>query len=163
MTAGVAVRAAEPDDAERFAAVCRNAYADTAALGFPMKGAETTTEEAATWIERDRVLVAERDGEVIGGVRLSTETGEAIKLGRLAVHETANGGGIGTALLDRAEAVAAEAGHDAIRLTTPPDHPFLADLYRDRGYQNVGDHPLDYREYDEILLEKRVGKSALRD
>ena len=93
-------------------------------------------------------------GEIVGGVRLEATDPGRVKLSRLGVHEDWKGKGIGTALVDHAEAWARDAGHAVVWLTTPGDHPYLPDLYRRRGYERTGDYPLEYRNYDEIVMEK---------
>jgi GNAT superfamily N-acetyltransferase len=94
--------------------------------------------------------------EVIGGVRLEVTEPARVKLSRLAVHDDWKGEGVGSALVDHAETAAREWGHEVVWLTTPPAHPFLPDFYRDRGYERTGDYPLEYRDYDEAVYERRV-------
>ncbi|NHN58038.1 MULTISPECIES: N-acetyltransferase [Halorussus] len=90
-------------------------------------------------------------------VRRATEDdADRVKLGRLGVREDRKGEGVGGSLLDRAEDAARNWGYDVVRLTTPEDHPYLPDLYRRRGYEKTGEYPLEYREYDEVVMEKRV-------
>jgi GNAT superfamily N-acetyltransferase len=110
--------------------------------------------------------------EIVGGVRLEVaerpETAErpewaeqsesaepdCVNLSRFGVHEHWKGEGVGSRLLDYIETEIRELGYDAVWLTTPGEHPFLPDFYRRRGYEETGPYPLDYREYDEIVLEK---------
>jgi GNAT superfamily N-acetyltransferase len=120
------------------------------------------------------------ESEIVGGVRLevaerpetaerperaeqsdSTERSESadpdcVNLSRFAVHENWKSEGIGSRLLDLVEDEIREWGYDAVWLTTPGEHPFLPDFYRRRGYEKTGPYPLDYREYDEIVMEKRL-------
>lgn len=166
------IRAAAPADAAALAAVYRSAYRRNRELGFPAKAGSATREEVAAWIREHRVFVAEvapepaADGRpvvdsgpgaaVVGGVRLEATAPDRLKLSRLGVHADWKGDGIGSELLAHAEAVARDDGYAAIWLTTPEEHPFLPDLYRARGYEKTGEYPLAYREYDEIVLEKRL-------
>jgi GNAT superfamily N-acetyltransferase len=167
----VEVRRAEPDDAERLAAVYRSAYAQNEALGFPAKAGSATAETVRGWIEEDRLYAATVDPEsqedeevqgddggriIVGGVRLKRTDPDRKQLSRLGVHADWKGQGIGGRLLDHAEAVARDENCDALWLTTPPEHPFLPDLYRARGYEKTGEWPLEYRDYDEIVMEKRL-------
>lgn len=149
------IRAATDADAERLATVYRNAYAETRELGFPMTAESATADDVAAWIRDYRVFVAERDGTVVAGARLDP-TDDAVKLSRLAVHSDWKGEGLGTRLLDHAEDLAREWGHDTIRLTTPPEHPYLPEFYRDRGYEETEPYPLTHREYDEVVMEKEL-------
>ncbi|MFC7136853.1 GNAT family N-acetyltransferase [Halobaculum litoreum] len=152
----IAVRTATVDDAERLAAVYRSAYARNRELGFPAKAASATDATVTEWIRDDHVLVAVAEGTVVGGVRLDPVDDDAVKLSRLAVHESRKGEGIGAALVDAAERWSGRHGHGTVRLTTPEEHPFLPEFYRDRGFRKTGDYPLAYRDYDEIVMEKRL-------
>jgi len=149
------IRRASPGDAERLAAVYRSAYAENERLGFPSKAGAVTAETVATWIAEANVFVAD-DGAVVGGVRLERTAPGRFKISRLGVHERRKREGIGAALLDRAERAAAESGADVVWLTTPPDHPYLPAFYRERGYERTEPYPLEYREYDEVVMERRV-------
>lgn len=152
----VTVCEAQPDDAAALSGVYRSAYAENRRLGFPATAESATAGTVREWIHEHRVYVAETVGTVVGGVRLERND-EAAKLSRLAVHPGRQGEGIGTRLLARAEAAAREWGCGAVRLTTPPEHPSLPDFYRERGYEEVGPYPLEYRDYDEVVMEKRLG------
>lgn len=147
------IRPATPDDAERLAAVYRSAYAENRELGFPTKAADATAEQVADWIRDARVFVAD-DGDPVGAVRIEETAPDRVKLSRLAVRDDRKGEGVGTDLLDHAERVAHEDGYDELWLTTPPEHPYLGDLYRSRGYERTGDYPLEYRDYDEMRMAK---------
>lgn len=152
----VEIRAAVESDSDGLAAVYRNAYRETRELGFPMKAESVTDDDVAEWIRTYRVYVATVDGELIGGVRLEETESTRVKLSRLGVHERWKGEGIGSRLLEYAEDAMRECGYDAIWLTTPGEHPYLPEFYRQRGYKKTGPHPLEYRSYDEIKLEKRL-------
>ena len=150
------VRHATEDDAGALAAAYRSAYEENRELGFPAKADSATEDEVAEWIRELRVLVAEIADEVDGGVRLEPSDADRVKLSRLGVREDWKGEGVGSSLLDRAEEAVRDRGYHTVRLTTPGDHPYLPDLYRRRGYETTGAYPLEYREYDEIVMEKRV-------
>ena len=154
------VRSATPEDADRLAAVYRSAYAENRRLGFPTKAAFATGADVTEWMEQSRVYVATVRERVVGGVRLEATDEDRVKLSRLAVHEDWKGEGIGSRLLDRAEAVVREWGYGTVWLTTPPEHPFLVDVYRSRGYEVTGEYPLEYRDYDEVVMEKSLASSA---
>lgn len=151
----VTVREAEADDAARLAAVYRSAYAENRRLGFPARAGSATGTTVREWIREHRVYVAESDGTVVGGVRLE-RADDAAKLSRLGVAPDRQGEGVGSRLLERAEAAAREWGCAVVRLTTPPEHPTLPAFYRTRGYEQVEPYPLEYRDYDEVVMEKRL-------
>jgi len=150
------IRRATVADAERLAAVYRSAYLENRDLGFPAKAGSVTAEDVSSWIRNDRVYVAERDGELVGGVRVERTATDRAKLSRFSVHGAHEREGVGTALLEHAEERAREEGCTTTWLTTPGEHPYLPDLYRRRGYEETGEYPLEDREYDEIVMEKEL-------
>lgn len=152
----VTVRRAIKRDAERLAEVYRSAYQENRRLGFPAKAENITGSTVTKWIREDWVLLAEVTGDVVGGVRLEATDATRVKLSRLGVHADWKGNGIGGLLLDAAEELARHEGYTHVWLTTPEAHPYLPDLYRRRGYDRTGTYPLDYREYDEIVMVKTV-------
>ena len=150
------IRRATTADAEDLAEVYRSAYRENRRLGFPAKAESVTEREVSDWIREYRVYVATVEEEVVGGVRLEVTDSERVKLSRLGVHENWKGKGVGSRLLDYAEEAVRDCGHATIWLTTPGEHPHLPDFYRGRGYEKTGEYPLDYRDYDEIVMEKRL-------
>lgn len=72
-------------------------------------------------LERDELddtavhLVATRDGEVIGTLRIVV-TGETAQIGRMAVRASARKGGVGMRLMRRAAEVASQMGVRALTL-----------------------------------------------
>lgn len=151
----IRIREASAADAARLAAVYRSAYRENRDLGFPMSAESVSEADVEDWIQDYRVFVAERDETVVGAVRLEP-LDDAVKLSRLAVHADWKGEGIGTRLLDDAEEKTQEWDYDTIRLTTPPQHPYLPEFYASRGYEETKPYPLTHREYDEVVLEKAL-------
>ena len=150
------IRRATPADAAELAAVYRNAYRENRELGFPAKAESATEDEVSDWIREHRVYVATVEDEVVGGVRLEATDPERVKLSRLGVRERWKGTGVGSRLLDYAEESARDSGYATVWLTTPENHPHLPSFYRRRGYEEKEPYPLEYRDYDEILMEKRT-------
>jgi predicted N-acetyltransferase YhbS len=150
----VTLREATPDDAATLAETYRDAYAANRELGFPATAGSATTDQVAEWIRDHWVFVAEADSEVIGGVRIEHADADVAKLSRLGVREHWKGEGIGSRLLEHAEAAARDAGYTTMRLTTPDEHPFLPEFYHAHGYEMAGDYPLSFRDYDEVVMEK---------
>jgi GNAT superfamily N-acetyltransferase len=150
------IRRATDDDAEELADVYRSAYRENRRLGFPAKAGSATTRTVSGWIRDSRVYVATVGDVLVGGVRLEVSGSDRVKLSRFGVHENWKREGIGSRLLDHAEERVREWGYAIVWLTTPGEHPYLPDSYRRRGYEKIGPHPLDYRDYDEIVMEKRV-------
>ncbi|WP_430504899.1 GNAT family N-acetyltransferase [Haloparvum sp. PAK95] len=152
----VEIREATSDDAERLAGVYRSAYAHNRKIGFPASAESATRSEVVEWITAHTVFVAVAESAVVGGVRLTEPEPARGKISRFGVHEDWKGRGIGGELLAHVEEVCRNRGYDSVRLTTPGDHPFLPGFYRSRGYEKTGDYPLDYRDYDEIVMAKQL-------
>lgn len=151
------IRQASVEDAERLAAVYRNAYQENRRLGFPAKAESVTVDTVAEWIRAAHVFIGTVREDVVGGVRLEATDSDKVKLSRLGVHEEWKSQGIGSKLADFAEEWVRDAGYAIIWLTTPEEHPYLPEFYRDRGYETTGHYPLEYRDYNEIIMEKNVG------
>jgi len=152
----VEIRRADKSDAAELAAVYRNAYRVNRKLGFPMQAESATKAEVAEWIQEYWMFVALVDNELVGGVRLAETDPRRVKLSRLGVREQQRGNGIGIRLLTHAENAMQKRGYGTIWLTTPGEHPYLPSYYRQRGYEKTGPYPLDYRSYDEIVMEKEL-------
>ena len=150
------IRRATVADAAALARAYRSAYRENRELGFPAKAESATEAEVAEWIREHRVYVATVEGDVVGGVRLEATDDDRAKLSRLGVRGEWKGEGIGSRLLDRAERAVRECDRTTIWLTTPEEHPHLPEFYRSRGYEATEPYPLDFREYDEIVMEKRI-------
>ncbi|HEY7202236.1 MAG TPA: GNAT family N-acetyltransferase [Candidatus Dormibacteraeota bacterium] len=131
------VRDAEPADAAGVAALLRE-------LGYPTSPAETARRLARGG---ERVLVAESPagpGGVVGlaALTIGWQLPHARPLARvtaLVVATAARGGGVGRALMARAEALAAEAGCDGVELTSAlrPERAAAHRLYESLGYERT--------------------------
>jgi ribosomal protein S18 acetylase RimI-like enzyme len=100
------------------------------------------------------VLVAGREGTIIGSVVVLTRRGSRVaRLYSLSVDRRLSGQGIGSRLLAAAEeAAAARAGAERLRLEVRTDNAAAISLYERRGYVRIGRRD-DYYE---------DGASALR-
>ena len=150
------VREASTGDADRLAAVYRNGYQENRRLGSPAKAESVTGETVSEWIQPAHVFVGTVRTDIVGGVRLEATDSDAVKLSRLGVHPEWKGQGIGSELVEFAAAWVREAGYATIWLTTPEAHPYLPEFYCERGYERTGDYPLEYRDYDEIIMKKEI-------
>lgn len=152
----VTVRRATVADADALAEVYRSAYRENRELGFPAKAESVSASTVSEWIREAQVYVATIEDDVVGGVRLEATDPDRVKLSRLGVQEQRKGDGIGSELVRYAEDEARDQGFSSIWLTTPGEHPYLPGFYRQRDYEETGDYPLEYREYDEIIMEKAL-------
>ena len=96
-------------------------------------------------------LVAVADGEVVGTCRLLFYPVRAT-LGRMAVAPEWRGRGIGSRLLDEAEAQARASGADRIALAAQTG---AVGLYERAGYRARGDRFMD-AGIEHVLMEKPV-------
>jgi GNAT superfamily N-acetyltransferase len=93
------------------------------------------------------------DGELIAGIDGFTWGGYA-RVEYLWVTETHRGRGLGTGLLRAAEAEACRRGCSTVVLDT---HSFQApDLYRSRGYREIGTTFDTPRGYSQTLFQKQL-------
>ena len=153
---GLEIRRATITDAEALAEVYQSAYQENRELGFPAKAESATSGTVSEWIRESQICVAKIEEQLVGGVRLEVTGSERVKLSHLGVHEQWKGEGLGRRLLAHAEEMVRVQDYTFIWLTTPEDHPYLPDLYRRHGYEITDRYPLEYRDYDEIIMEKLV-------
>lgn len=119
------------------------------------------------------VLVARqrKDGELLACCQLERR-GEVALLGLLTVKPSAQAGGIGRRLLERAENFAAfEWGCARVQMTVISVRAELLAYYERRGYRQTGEHrafPMDdpryglpkRRDFDLLVLEKPVASPS---
>lgn len=91
------------------------------------------TDDYAEVVGRNTVLVAERDGELVGLVVLGVDD-EGFHIDNVAVHPSHQGSGVGKALLQQAETAARHAGFDTIYLYTHESMTENRALYTRIGY-----------------------------
>lgn len=134
----VAIREASQADAPRLADLLTQ-------LGYPVD-APTVRERLAYWLPdaMSRVLVAERDGQVVGCVSLHAipyleRTGRWLRIESLVVDERARGTGAGRALIQAAEQVAREWTCIAIEVTSSRARIGAHAFYRSLGFSDVCD------------------------
>lgn len=87
---------------------------------------------------RSRVLVGERDGELLACAHVAEEDGAGY-FGMFSVRPTLQGGGIGKRLLDEAERVVRDEWRlPAMRMTVIDIRDELIAFYERRGYRRTG-------------------------
>ena len=149
MTVGHALRAATDADAANVAALVDDAYEHwVERLGIVPR---PMTDNYAEVLERFRVSVAERDGQVAGLV-VYGEDEEGFVVDNVAVEPSHRGSGVGRALLRHAEAAAKDAGFDSVYLYT---HELMTEniaLYTRIGYVEYARRPV--RDFHLVFMRK---------
>jgi GNAT superfamily N-acetyltransferase len=111
------------------------------------------------------LIVAEASGHMIGFAQIALgATHELVvaqrctELVRLYVHQSFTGKGIGTALLKRAETVAAEYGSAVLWLTAWAENHRALAFYSSRGYAVVGSELYVYEDdrYDVCVFTREL-------
>src|SRR5690606_18798336 len=83
------------------------------------------------------------------------------RLYSIAVDGAARGGGVGSRLLDDAEASARRLRRSALRLEVRADNAAAIGLYEARGYRPIGRRVAYYEDRaDALLYEKQIGVRA---
>jgi N-acetylglutamate synthase-like GNAT family acetyltransferase len=130
------IRDAEPRDAEAIAGLL-------AQLGYPTEAASVDARLERLQIVGDRVVVAERDGEVVGLAQLHVSPTleyerPAAKLAALAVDVSHRGEGVGRALVEAMEAEARARRCELLFVTTAERREDAHEFYRRVGLEETG-------------------------
>jgi ribosomal protein S18 acetylase RimI-like enzyme len=140
------LRPASPADVPRLAELVEAAYGHYVERigGLPRPMADDYDQV----VRKHDVTVAEREGEIVGLIVLATDD-EGFVLDNVAVDPSQQGGGVGRALLEHAEAAARSAGFDSIHLYTHEKMTENKALYSRIGYaeydrRRQGEHRIVY-------------------
>jgi len=107
------------------------------------------------------LLIAERDGAIVGCVSLTRQDGAQAYLGLLCVDPACQAGGIGKAIIAAAERVArADMGAERIEMTVISSRKELIAYYERRGFRRTGEMrpfpiPVD-PPLEMVVLEKAI-------
>jgi ribosomal protein S18 acetylase RimI-like enzyme len=154
------LRSATDADVPALRRLVNAAYRELADRGLNFTG--TYQDEATT---RERLRDAEVfllcDGDELRAsicLRVLPADGERLCLyiNQLAVHPEHKRRGLGTQLLDLAEARATERGLDTLRLDTAIPAAHLVSLYAARGYVVVDEVQWEGKTYRSYVMEKRL-------
>ena len=139
-------RAATLADVEALVALVESAYrGDSSKQGWTTEadmlgGRRTGADDVSACIERadSRVLIAERDGELLGCAHIAIEDGAGY-FGMFSVSPRLQGGGVGKALLAEAERVVRDEWRlPAMHMTVIDIRDELIAFYERRGYARTG-------------------------
>jgi GNAT superfamily N-acetyltransferase len=143
----VNVRRAHHEDAVTVAALLDEASAWVDDLGFSQWPLPFPRDQIAAAIDRREVYVVEaEDGEAVATVWMLPDDPywgdrppDAFYVHKLAVRRDRAGRGIGAAIVEWANAEAAEAGREFLRLDCLGDNPGIRTYYEDLGFQHHDD------------------------
>lgn len=146
------IRPAVPGDGDALRACAEAAYAPYV----PRIGRRPAPMDAdfARLIERGRVTIALIDGRPVGYV-VAYPRGDHLHVENIAVLPGLQGRGVGTALLDHAEAQARAAGLAAVELYTNAAMVENLSYYPRRGYATTGRRRED--GFDRVFFRKELG------
>jgi len=148
----VNVRRALQEDAVTVAGLLDEATEWVNDLGFSQWPLPFPREQLAAAIDRGEVYVVEsEEGEAVATVSMlhddpvywGDQPPDAFYVHKLAVRRDSAGRGIGAAVVEWANAEAAEAGREFLRLDCLGDNPGIRDYYEGLGFEHRGDLVLD--------------------
>jgi RimJ/RimL family protein N-acetyltransferase len=154
------LRLARPTDGRALARLFADVRAEGRWLVTPASGVSDPSE--AFWISEmiraadNLALVAESDGEVVGNVLVSTDRNVATQhVGTLAICVARDWRdvGVGTALVEGAQAWAGERGLRKLSLSVFPDNARAIAVYEAAGFVREGLRRRQYRSGDEFRDE----------
>jgi phosphinothricin acetyltransferase len=162
------IRAAEPSDAARIAAIYNEGIAGR---GATFVTREHSAEECAAWLDGDDLLlVAEADGDVVAWAKVSSYADTCVYDGvgeyTIYVDASVRGGGVGRRLLDALSGEAERRGlYKLVGKLFTTNGPSLA-LAERCGFTEVGVHRrhgrLDGEWKDVVVVERLLGVAATR-
>lgn len=142
------IRPASRDDLPRLHPVIERAYrGETARLGWTheadlIEGQRTDLDTLGGIVDdpAQRLLVAERDGEIIGCVQVSDRGNGLAYLGLLCVDPALQAAGLGKQIVAAAEATARDTfGAQTMEMTVIDSRRRLIEFYERRGYAVSGE------------------------
>lgn len=84
------------------------------------------------------IQIAQQDGQIVGVVIIDNHGDKVKFFYRLAVSEQHRGSGVGSALLQKAEAIAQEMGAQEIAVFVDSENTIIQRFYTMKGYQTTG-------------------------
>jgi tRNA threonylcarbamoyladenosine biosynthesis protein TsaE len=140
MDTDLTLRAATPDDAPRLLRVIREAFAARRPVDPPADALSDTEADVARSLTEGAGVVAELEGEMVGGLLVDLDDGVAT-LRRVSVLPSYSGHGVARAIVEGALSLAADLGAGRVRLVARREFPELVAFWRHHGFEIVGDAP----------------------
>jgi ribosomal protein S18 acetylase RimI-like enzyme len=147
-------RRATHADVERLRAHVQHAYrGDESRIGWTteahlLDGQRTDPRELEALVDggdAQQLWLLERGEELLGSMVVKRETEEVAHVGMIAVRPDLQGQGVGRALLERAEQVAAAQGCTRLEMTVIGQRSELIAWYKRRGFQQTAEQrPFPY-------------------
>ena len=139
-TANILVRRARPADAAQLTAILHDTFESTWRRQISAASARdfVTRDRPAAYVARHGldVWVAERDGAVVGLVHWQDDFVHALHVPSRHARS-----GVGSRLMDSAEAAIARSGFAAVRLETDTFNAASQSFYKARGYREADRYP----------------------
>jgi GNAT superfamily N-acetyltransferase len=171
------IRPLQPSDSiEALTALLHRAYAPLGAMGLNYTAVDQSVDTTAGRFAGGHGLVAEQDGVIVGTVVVNGPLDAADKpdargcawylrrdvahLHQLAVEPTAQGQGIGSALIAACERWALAQGYRALALDTAMPAAHLRRRYAALGYAEVGDVQWSGKRYRTVIMVKPLSGDA---
>ena len=117
--------------------------------------AETLAEFVRRSAPRDRIWIAEREGEIVGCVAIVAASETQAQLRWFLVAPSARGSGLGRRLLREAITFARGEGYTSVFLRTVSALTTAARLYREVGFSKVEERPSS--SWGVKVIEERYG------
>lgn len=153
----VKIEKARIHEAENLVEIYRDAYAENEEFGLPASASQVKINEVQDWIN-NMIVVTAKDADssiIVGTVRFKYHAEwQCYVLSRLAVKSSCKGMGIATKLMDHGETKLSKMNEKIIRLTVAQSHPYLVEMYQNKGYKIVEERLLPDLPYDEFIMEK---------
>ena len=163
------IRRFGPDDSiTSLTALLHRSYQALLDMGFQYWATHQSDEVTRSRIEEGECYVGEIAGEVVATICLNGPDGtggtpwydrpDVACVAQFAVEPRLQGRGLGTRLMDFAEARAREKGAAEVALDTAEGASHLIRFYENRGYRSIGHAQWDGVNYRSVILSLRLGE-----
>ena len=140
MESELTLRVATPDDAPELLRVIRAAFSARPPVDPPADALGDTIDDIAAALRAGAGIVAEADGELVGGLLIDLNDGVAT-LRRVSVLPTWSRNGLARSIVEAAFGVAAELGAHTAQLIAREEFPQLIQWWRDGGFEVIDTVP----------------------